>query len=96
MPYEWRAPIPYLATSLFLYSIALYGTMMFIVTISLYIGFCVYGIAFVHDIQLKLQSLQADVMDAHKNPTTEKRIEIKEQFCDIIRFHIDAKQLSDE
>lgn len=95
LPFEWRAPIPYIATSLFLYSIALYGTIMFIVTISLYIGFCVYGIAFVHDIQLNLQSLNADVINEHKNLTTEKRIKIKEQFCDIIRFHIDAKQLSE-
>lgn len=67
---------------------------MFIVIISLYIGFCVFGIAFVHDIQLNLQDLNADVFNEHKNLTPEKRIEMKETFCDIIRFHIDAKQLN--
>lgn len=94
LPYEWRAPIPYIASSLFLYSIPFYGAMMFIVTISLYIGFCVFGIAFVHDIQLNLQDLNAGVFNEHINITAEKRIEMKDKFCDIIRFHIAAKQLN--
>lgn len=68
--------------------------MMFIVTISLYIGFCVFGIAFVHDIQLNLQDLNTNASNEHKNLTTEKRIDMKEKFCDIIQFHIDAKQLN--
>lgn len=68
--------------------------MMFVVAISLYIGFCVFGIAFVYDIQLSLEILNVDVFNEHKNLTTEKRIAMKESFCDIIRFHIDAKELN--
>lgn len=58
-------------------------------------GCCQYLVAFVHDIKEKLHDLNNDVRIRSKIYTIQENIEVKKKLCNAIRFHGDAKQLSE-
>lgn len=86
MPFDWRTPFGYLKAICVASNIVYYILMESIFNVSLAIGSCCFMGAFAKDIKTNLNELH------NRNTKNELPSEFYKKFCDIIEFHVTAKQ----
>lgn len=71
------------------------ASALFVYTLTLTIGFCHFGVAFILDIEDSLRCLNDEfVISLNQKFSVRKSNEIRTNFAEIIQFHADAKELS--
>lgn len=76
----------------------IYVTVLFCI-LGIFIGFCVFSVAITNDLEKNLHLTKRKIelnIDRTKKLSAEIEIEVKRNLCEIIRFHSDAKQLSED
>lgn len=94
MPFEWRAPIPYLAAVIFEIGVGSHTAVIYVITILLYVGLCVFLTTFATELEEKLQLFEMDNIHGSQQRSKEKRVSIKKKLCEFIQLHADTTQLS--
>lgn len=73
----------------------MFATALFVYTLTLTIGFCHFGVAFILDIEESLRCLNDElIFSLNQKFSVRKSNDIKRNFAEIIQFHADAKGLS--
>lgn len=94
-PFDWETFIGYLACWILQVPPVLATAELFIYTLLLPIGFCLFLEDFISDIEENLHQLSDDLHRIGENLSNiEQKIEIKMKFFDIMEFHSEARQLS--
>lgn len=93
-PYDWRTPLAYLFTwaiqvlELVCLIASGYGFLCF------YGSFCTLLTSFVGDIQENLIDFNDNIKSQCKRINAEANVQMRKQFCELIKFHVKAIQLS--
>lgn len=94
-PFNWKTSIGYLACWLLQVPPVLATAELFIYTLILAIGFCLFLEDFISDIEENLRELNDDLHRTLDNVSNiDQHFEMKIKLFDIIEFHSEAKQLS--
>lgn len=96
LPYDcFRSIYTYLGTYLIQFIPTVYCSFAYFLITSFYIEFCWYSLALVSDFESTLRKLNSEIMTKlNKKLSVSEHSEIKEKFCDLVKFHSDSVQLS--
>lgn len=97
MPFEWRAPIPYIIAVTFQVVTGSHTAVIYVITTLLYVGLCAFLTTFVTELEEELQLFEMDnihQIDNNQTRLNEKRVAIKKKLCEFIQLHADTTQLS--
>lgn len=71
------------------------GAALLITTLILIVGFCMFAVEFVHDIEENLKQLDDYLLNSNKRELTKKeRVNVKNRLINVMTFHSEAKELS--
>lgn len=84
-PYDWKTPINY-SISVFFQLFTMYACgIIWVAMLMTFIGLCVFGIAFIDDIEVSFN----EIIAAIPSSSIANRIILKKKFHDLIQFHAD-------
>lgn len=95
LPFEWRAPIPYLLATAFEISVGFHIPVIYVIVILLYIGLCALLTTFAADLEEELRTFEmGNVQDINRQSTglIGSRIKIKKKLYEFIQFHAETTQ----
>lgn len=96
-PYNWRTPYSYLSTAIYLMLQFYSNNIVHFNCCCLFFGICEFIIAFTVDFRRCLLNLDGEICYfamKHSNSTFQSRMQLKQMFYDVIKFHIEIKELS--
>ena len=99
LPFEWRSPVAYLIAVIFEAIETIAMVLVYLYTLTLFFGTCMFLAAFCADLQKSLQLLDRKmekIADDIKAKRWIDRGKIEELLHELIHFHSDAIQLSFE
>lgn len=92
VPYNWRTPAAYLFTTLLEFIEAYTMAVVFVCSLSIYFGICMYLMSFCELLQQYFDHLNEEMGKTASSSV--ERVKLKRLFIEIIQFHADVKQLS--
>lgn len=95
MPFNWRQPINYIYYQIIWVLLAQNMMLIYCGSILLFTGICRFLVVFCGHIKQSAQNLSAEIVQFTLTKETEKRVNLKIMFNDLVRSHCSNMQLSD-
>lgn len=90
VPYDWRAPLGFLFTTIMQILLVVLMVMCFVCFIMLYVGICRFLIAFATEVQHTLNEFSNSFTESKKKLKLPKVLELKTKLNETVKFHSDA------